>query len=87
MENDPSFKKLGQIRNVLTHREVPPRRHIFNVGSNAPHATTIAHVEIDLDAETTSSRRNKVARLLHSGLRAADIFTAAQGKVKKETAR
>jgi hypothetical protein len=78
IEADPAFTEIRDARNMFTHRATPPRHHKLTVGTPSPSETTIARINIVVDATTTSSRRHDIARLLQSGLRAAEIFASAR---------
>jgi hypothetical protein len=71
---DPAYVDLRQIRNVLTHRGVPPRHHSLPIGSDEKPTATLGRVNIALDKDTTSSRRQQIARLLSTALEAARSF-------------
>jgi hypothetical protein len=74
---DPAYVDLREIRNVLTHRGVPPRHHSLPIGSDAKPTAILGRVNIALDKETTSSRRQQVVRLLSTALEAALSFVEA----------
>ncbi len=75
---DPAYADLREIRNVLTHRAVPPRHHSLLVGSNTKPTATLGRVNIALDKDTTSLRRQQVVRLLSTALEAARSFVEAR---------
>jgi hypothetical protein len=78
IEADAAFTEIRDARNMFTHRATPPRHHKLAIGSPSPNETTIARVNIVVDATTTASRRRDVARLLQSGLQAAANFVAVR---------
>lgn len=74
---DPAYLDLREIRKVLIHRGVPPRHHSLPIGSDEKPTSTLGRVNIALDKETTSSRRQQVVRLLSTALEAARSFVEA----------
>jgi hypothetical protein len=78
IEKDLAFNEIRDSRNMFTHRATPPRHHMVSMGSPSPDETIIARINIVVDATTTTSRRQDVARLLHLGLRDAAVFVAGR---------
>jgi hypothetical protein len=69
---DSDWEKFSAIRNVLTHRAAPPRD--FFVGDPSQPDAIMSRVDVDLDKETTSSRRTQVAGVLGKLLAASNSF-------------
>ena len=67
------------IRNILTHRAVPSRTFKVSSGSSGPDSAWFPRLlNLQIDAETTSSQRSQLANLLRSGFDATVIFVNAR---------
>jgi hypothetical protein len=76
--DDPARRDLSLLRNVLTHRAVPPRAYGVSVGQSDLSWARITRVEIPLDKNTTKSRREAASRLLTICLNGADAFVTSK---------
>jgi hypothetical protein len=72
------FKDLRAIREILTHRAVPPRAFMITTAPSPASSDVIPRLNMTIDATTTSSRRSQVADLLRSGLEATQNFVEAR---------
>lgn len=72
--NDSAFEDIRNVRNVLTHRAVPPRH--FTMSSRMA-TTRIADVDLTISETTTRSRREHLVRLLSTAVDATRTFVAA----------
>jgi hypothetical protein len=74
LRDDPAYVELREIRNVLTHRAIPPRHFSLPVGSNRKPTAMLGQLNIDLGTNTTLERRKQVTRLLRTAMEAARTF-------------
>lgn len=71
---DDTYKEWKEIRNILAHRAAPGRTIYVPTRRSAPAA--LWKVGIQLDENTTFSRRKWLATIMDSLLRETDNFTA-----------
>ena len=64
--SDPARQDLDVIRNMLTHRAVPPRALRLTVGGGSPPkpAATDTRLDLELDQSTTATRAADITALL-----------------------
>jgi hypothetical protein len=54
-----AFKDLRTVREILTHRAVPPRAFMITTGPSPASSDVIPRLNMTIDATTTSSRRSR----------------------------
>ena len=62
--SDPVRQDLDAVRNMLTHRAVPPRAFRLTVGRSSTPAATVTRLMLELDQNTTATRAKNITHLL-----------------------
>ncbi len=75
LKESQDYQRWKEMRNILSHRSTPARK-IFVGGDHDGDAVWGETIQIDED--TTASRRRWLAETLGNLLEAADVFTAAK---------
>jgi hypothetical protein len=78
--DDAAQKDLAAMRHMYTHRASPPRH--FQMGDHTTPPAQITRLNIAIDNETTSTRRNEARRLLLQCLNSAAAFVQRQSADK-----
>jgi hypothetical protein len=78
--NDPAYRHLHDVRNVLTHRSAPGRRFFLGGGGDGdvPIPDEWKNLEIRLDRDMTRTRELELARLLTLLLEGSSVFVRAR---------
>lgn len=79
---ESTYKKMKDIRNVLTHRGMPPRKFyaggerdgMATMPTNLPAPSDQWQFDLPLDAQTTASRHQWLSHTLEDLIAAADDF-------------
>jgi hypothetical protein len=76
---EKKLEDFRAVRNILTHRALPSRTFEVSAGSPGPDKAWFRRLlNMQIDAETTSSLRSQLAKLLLSGLDATVMFVNAR---------
>ena len=84
--DESTYKEINSIRNVLTHRGMPPRRFyrggerngMATMPTNLPAPSDQWQFDLPVDAQTTASRRQWLSNTLKGLMDSADDFCTHQ---------